>query len=134
MRGRFILLLAGVLAAGALPASPELQNVQVGGKIRIRGNYYMNTYAGPAAAEVRWPASSLPARPIGGPFAAGGGNGLGVVSLSDWDNRGSDATYVAQRPRFLIVQQRQRGQKFSLQRLPSRNPARHTLGKVRVFE
>lgn len=49
------LLLAALAMALALPAFAELQNVTVGGEIRIRANYYSGLFATPTGAEVRWP-------------------------------------------------------------------------------
>jgi hypothetical protein len=86
----------------SVTAVAELQNVQVGGQIAIRGNYYVNTFTGPAPAEIRWPAFWLPARPIGGPFAAGGGNGLGAVSFFRWDDDGNDSKFVEQRTKLNV--------------------------------
>lgn len=40
MRITLSVLLAGLMAGVAVPAFAELQNVQVGGSLRIRGNYY----------------------------------------------------------------------------------------------
>ena len=56
------------LVAIAMPAFAELQNVQIGGELRIRGNWYMNAYAQPNNT-LRWPAIGgvnwLNARSIG---------------------------------------------------------------------
>ncbi|MBI4557806.1 MAG: alginate export family protein [Candidatus Hydrogenedentes bacterium] len=92
MRKITVIVAAACLLISSGLAYAELQNVVVGGKIRIRGNYYASDYTGPAAAEVRWPAGLLPGRPIGGPF-----NALGAVSFSDWDDDGNDAKYIEQR-------------------------------------
>ncbi len=83
-----------LLVACTGTALAELQNVQVGGEIRIRGNYITNglvrnTLLG--IPEVRWPAAFLTGRAIGGPGAAGGYNGLGVVSPVKWyDSNGGE--------------------------------------------
>ncbi|HOD51386.1 MAG TPA: alginate export family protein [Candidatus Hydrogenedentes bacterium] len=102
---RRVLCLLLVLACTG-SALAELQNVQVGGEIRIRGNFITNglvrtTFMG--IPEVRWPASLLTGRPIGGPGAAGGFNGLGIVSPVKWsDTDGGDVGFVEQRTRLNI--------------------------------
>lgn len=93
-----------LLVACTGTALAELQNVQVGGEIRIRGNYITNglvrnTLLG--IPEVRWPAAFLTGRAIGGPGAAGGYNGLGVVSPVKWyDSNGGNFGFVEHRTRL----------------------------------
>jgi hypothetical protein len=65
----------------------DLQNVQVGGIIEMRGRYIHNSFnsgqTGPGPTlEIRGPASWFPKRPIG--------NALGVAGLLDWDDNGND--------------------------------------------
>ncbi len=79
------------------PALAELQNIEVGGEIQIRGNYIRDTFTGPAPMEVRWAPPLLGKRPIGGPFA-----NLGVVSITDWDDRGSNLKMVEHRTRLNV--------------------------------
>ncbi|MCP4641011.1 MAG: alginate export family protein, partial [bacterium] len=78
-----------VLVAGS--AYAELQNVQVGGQIRIRGRYWRNGWNGPR--ETRIPNSFLPGRPIG--F-------LGASSVYDWDDDGHNRTIVEQRTSLYV--------------------------------
>ena len=102
MRKSFLVILAAVLVAGAMPAVAELQNVIVGGEIRIRGNYYSNTFASPTGRALRWPslagADWLMARPIG----TGAGNGVGILSPFSWDNKGNSLSFVEQRTRLSV--------------------------------
>ncbi len=69
--------------AGA--AYAELQNVEVGGELRIRGRYYMNTYNGGNTVgprlEVRIPNQWLTGRPIGA---------NGTDSLYQWNSNRPD--------------------------------------------
>jgi hypothetical protein len=88
--------LAAVLCATALPAAAELQNVIVGGQIRIRANYYRNAYT--TVPRIMWPAEFLPGRAIGGGLF--GGND--VVSIFDWDDNGNDLDFVEQRTRLNV--------------------------------
>ncbi|HPO86092.1 MAG TPA: alginate export family protein, partial [Candidatus Hydrogenedentes bacterium] len=85
-------------------AFAELQTVQVGGELRIRANYYMNTFTSPGAARLRWPAlagfNTLSARPIG--TFGGIGNGIGILSPFAWDSEGNDLDYVEQRTRLNV--------------------------------
>jgi len=102
MRKTLLVTLAAVLVAGA--AFAELQTVQVGGELRIRANYYMNTFTSPGAARLRWPAlagfNTLSARPIG--TFGGIGNGIGILSPFAWDSKGNDLDYVEQRTRLNV--------------------------------
>ncbi len=83
---RLLILVGALLLSGA--AWAELQNVTVGGEIRVRGRYYMNTFndrnpgqAGAIGREVRIPNFFLAKRPIGP---------NGVSSLFDWDSERAD--------------------------------------------
>ena len=95
-----------VLLACAGTALAELQNVQVGGEIRIRGNYIANGLVRTSQQgipEIRWPAAFLPGRAIGGPGAAGGFNGLGIVSPVKWSgHHGGNLGFVEQRTRLNV--------------------------------
>ncbi|MFA6240231.1 MAG: alginate export family protein [Candidatus Hydrogenedentales bacterium] len=59
----------------------ELQNVQVGGEIRMRYRYYRNVFEQDFSNTVRIPGDFLPKRPIGA---------SDVFSLFDWDAEGPD--------------------------------------------
>jgi hypothetical protein len=90
----FVCVLAVFLAAGA---QAELQNVQVGGQLHIRGYYWRNTFnptSGVALTQpmVRWPGAFLPKRPIGDWVG-----GQTVTSYYDWDSRGSDYKFIQTR-------------------------------------
>ena len=105
MRKIIMLTVLVALAATAMPALAELQTVQVGGEVRLRGNWIRNMYAtpgpwrrqamGPALVERRW-GSGLWQRPIGGPF-----NGLGVYSMYGWEDR-PDVKVIEQRTKLNV--------------------------------
>ena len=97
MRRMLVLLVAAVLTAAAMPATAELQNVEVGGEIHIRGNWIHNTLTSPAPTEVRWARNNLWQRPIGGPFAA-----LGVLSPLMWSDRSHNTKLVEMRTRLNV--------------------------------
>jgi len=88
------------LVAIAMPAFAELQNVQIGGELRIRGNWYMNAYAQPNNT-LRWPAIGgvnwLNARSIGTGFNK---NFPGILSAFSWDDNGNDTKNFEQRTRL----------------------------------
>ena len=87
------------VAVVAVPAMAELQNVQVGGEIRIRANYYSNIAADGTGAKIIWPNFFLPRRAIG----TGAGNGVGIVGgiLFDDDSTNS-LDFVEQRTRLAV--------------------------------
>jgi hypothetical protein len=75
----------------------DLENVTVGGQIRIRGNYWMHSFNSgdnPTLVryETRWPAEFVRGRPIGSYLG-----GQTIVSHFDWDSRGPDYRIVEQR-------------------------------------
>ncbi len=75
------LLLALVLGGQAFA---ELEQVSVGGEMRIRGRYYINTWAQPfVSRQERVPVGWVNRRPVGG---------TGVSSLFSWDNDQADWT------------------------------------------
>ena len=82
--GRVVCVALALLLVGSVYA--ELQNVEVGGEIRIRGRYWRNAWAGGAVA--RMPLQSVGRRPVGA---------FGLNSLYDWDDRGNDLSFVEQR-------------------------------------
>ena len=81
---RWMCLVVGMLLASS--AYADLQNVQVGGELRIRGRYWNSAWTGTPVAAM--PVASFGKRPIG-PF--------GNNSVYDWSNRGSDMKFVEQR-------------------------------------
>ncbi|MBI5091723.1 MAG: alginate export family protein [Candidatus Hydrogenedentes bacterium] len=98
MRKSLTILLAVAFIVAALPAAAELQNVVVGGSIKIRGNYLMNGFASPGPVEVRWPGFFLPARAIGDRI---GGNT--VTSIYSWnEDRSNDLTNIEQLTRLNV--------------------------------
>ncbi len=108
MRKALLVFAAAMLVA--VPAMAELQNVIVGGEVRIRANYYMSTFGD--TPEIRWPGAFLPARPIGlhiglpagQPFAGVfGGFGNSVVSNYDWNDKGNDLDFVESRVRLNVA-------------------------------
>ncbi len=103
-KAAMIVLFAAVIAI-AVPATAELQNVQVGGSIQIRGSYYSNlTPDGNAPGalantQIIWPNFFLPNRPIG----SGAFNGAGIVSAFSWDDEDSNSvSFVEQRTRLNV--------------------------------
>jgi len=104
------------LAAFALPAQAELQNVTIDGSIQIRGNWYNNTVVGPGGTGVaagvggapfggvglRIPGQFLPGRPIGS--LASGGFGLNAVSsIISGDSDEPNDSFVEQRTRLGVT-------------------------------
>ncbi len=86
-----------------LPAIAELQSVTVGGELRIRGNYWRNTFNTTSQPvlignNVRWNANVLRGRPIGDPVG-----GQTIISYFDWDSAGDDYSLVVQRARLNIT-------------------------------
>lgn len=82
------LLLTGLCVLFVVSAYAELQNVEVGGEIQLRGRYYRNGFTTGLAREARLPAGLFPTRAFG-PF--------GLTSMFDLDDRGNDLTFVEQR-------------------------------------
>jgi Alginate export len=84
---RTVCLVLALMVMGT--AYAELQNVEVHGRIDIRGRYYRNAFndgPGRPAPEVRIPAALLPGRAIG--------SALGVTSIMDWDSADHDWKWV----------------------------------------
>jgi hypothetical protein len=80
-----------VVLAFSAAAAAELQNVQVGGIIEMRGRYILNSFNngrvgfGPTP-EIRGPAAWFGKRPIGHP--------LGVISVVNWDKKGHNWAFA----------------------------------------
>jgi hypothetical protein len=73
----------GLLVADTAVA--ELQNVQVGGELRMRYRYYNNAFvSGANRRQTRIPNTMLPKRPVGP---------TGVSSIFSWDNKGHDWSF-----------------------------------------
>jgi hypothetical protein len=84
-------LLALVLAAifvSAAPAFAELQNLTVGGSIRIRGNWY-SASAHESRDPLRWPADAIPFRAVGPTNP--------ITSAFSYSDRGHNHRWVEQR-------------------------------------
>lgn len=85
----------GLILGLAFGAQAELQSVQVGGEVRVRGRYWNNNYsnavAGPATP--RYVGHSFANRPLG-PF--------GLNSRFDFDRAGNDLAYVEHRTRLNV--------------------------------
>lgn len=88
MRRNIALLIIGVTILSALPAFAELENVMVGGQIRIRGRYWSDAWAGNVSPVARLPLGAFNKRALGR---------YGVDSLYDFDDRGADLKFVEQR-------------------------------------
>ena len=92
MKAFWSTIIALIISGGAVA---ELQSVQVGGEVRIRGRYWNDNYAnavnGPATP--RYGGFSFANRPLG-PF--------GLNSRFDFDDAGHDLAYVEQRTRLQV--------------------------------
>lgn len=95
MSRKMLCLLGLALLCAATPALAELNQVEVGGSLRLRFNYINNQLAVPAPTIQHGPLATL-GRPIGGPF------GPAVGSLYDWDDAGQDYSAVEQRTRLHV--------------------------------
>ena len=103
VRARTPLILALLVASIAMPVWAELQNVEVGGEVRIRGNYISNWATTSAPVEVRFPATALVGRAIGEFFSGvPANNGLGVVSPYGWDNDNARLKFLEQRTKLNV--------------------------------
>ena len=99
MRKSMFLVLAAVVVLAATPALAELQNVIVGGQIRIRGNYYKNVTTNVVRDNLFWPAGLLSGRSIG---TGQNYNARGVEGLIGWDRKEHSLGYVEQRTRLNV--------------------------------
>ena len=91
MRSTLILIVAALIVV-AMPAFAELQNLTVGGAIRIRGNYW-DTASGETVNAVRWPTALIPQRAVGptNPITS---------AFSFSDDQGHSTSFVEQRTRI----------------------------------
>ncbi len=87
-----VFLLTWALASTAMA---ELQSVEVGGSIRIRGRHWDNNYSRSfiGTGTPRYVGYNFAARPLG-PF--------GLLSRFDFDSRGEDFTFVEQNTRLYV--------------------------------
>ncbi|HNT87583.1 MAG TPA: alginate export family protein, partial [Candidatus Hydrogenedentes bacterium] len=93
---KYALIVATIaLVTVAVSAVAELQQVSVGGSIRIRGNYVHNELTGPLP-QLRWAPPLLGKRPIGGPFNPA------VASIYHWDDDGPAYSSVEMRTRLHV--------------------------------
>jgi len=95
--GRFLVAaITLVVAFTSMPSWAELQNVEIGGEIRIRGRWWLNIWDEGANGN-RWvnrvAGGNFPARALGYDSAARIG---GIWSRFEWDGRGPDYKYVEQ--------------------------------------
>jgi len=88
--GSIVMLLACLLACPR--ALGQLERVEVGGEIRILGEYYRNVET--PGDGLRWPANWLLGRPVG--------NGPDIFSGFGWDNHGPGLSLVTQWTRLHI--------------------------------
>ena len=84
MRKLLVLSVGVVLMGMSVAGYAELQNVTVGGQLEMRGRYHHSTFTTGLAPEVRVPAGWLRGRSTGG----------NVVSIVDWDDRGTEWTFA----------------------------------------
>ena len=99
------LIITALICTGlVLSAGAELQNVCVGGEIRIMANYVTNWAAQPAPLAPRWAPGLLPKRPIGDFFSGAPANGgAGIWSPYSWDNDMSHGfDFVEQRTKLNV--------------------------------
>ncbi len=90
---RFGALIFVAVALAVAGAHADLQNVSVGGKITILGEYSNNTYM--RKTGLRWPASWLVGRPIGT-------EGNAIYSNFAWDNKPASYKQVSQWTRLHV--------------------------------
>ncbi len=95
-KGLLVLAVAAMMFCTA--ASAELQNVQVGGEVRIMGNWIPNWAVEPGPLEIRIPATQLFNRPIGDMVTRGAFNGAGILSPYAWGNT-NDLRLIEERTR-----------------------------------
>ncbi|MFO7975705.1 MAG: hypothetical protein R6V12_13840, partial [Candidatus Hydrogenedentota bacterium] len=93
------LVLAALVVLTATPAVAELQNVIVGGQVRIRGDYYMNTVTGIDSSNLQWGAGVLGGRSIG---TGQNFNLPGILGLRGWDDDENSLGFVEQRTRLNV--------------------------------
>lgn len=98
MRKSVLLIAVALLVVTALPAMAELQNVQVGGAVRIRYNYYSNTFASPGAFQLQIPNGWLSTRPIGD-LVTGANN---IFSPVSWNNESNATKFTEERTRLNV--------------------------------
>jgi len=110
MRKALLVLVLAVMVATSVPAFAELQNVLVGGSIRIRGNYWTSGF-GPDSWTARNPLfqwyTTNSFRGAGGNPAAGlrwapQPGRLAVTSPVDWDESGHSISFVEQRTKLNV--------------------------------
>lgn len=99
MRKHPLPVLALMLVLLTTPALAELQNVIVGGEIRIRGNYFTNLPTDINKPGLRWPADLLLGRSIG---TGEDFNVPGVVGLFGWDDGENALDFVEHRTRLNV--------------------------------
>jgi hypothetical protein len=98
MRNALLIALVAALALTSVPAFAELQNVTVGGDIRIRGSWYIDAFdsgnvVNMGQTRLRWPGAFLPRRAIGA---------ANVVSNFAWDDRANSLSFVEQRTKLNV--------------------------------
>lgn len=103
MRVRSLLIVSLLFVFVVLPVWADLQNVEVGGEVRIRGNYIANWAVTTGPVGVRFPPAALGGRSIGEFFSgAPAFNGLGVVSPFAWDDDMHKLKFLEQRTRLHV--------------------------------
>jgi hypothetical protein len=101
MRRLTILMCLVALVALASGAYAELQNVEVGGSLRIRGRYWMNGAAGvpgsgPGTGAILGGGGINPNTPLSR-FVSRALGPFGIGTRYDWDKDGDDLTFVEHR-------------------------------------
>ena len=104
MRHILALVLVAALVVVAMPASAEFQNLQIGGELRIRANWYSDLTPEPTGRYTAVPNIFMPFRGTGEPvlpFLAGPANA--VTSRFGFDDSGTHNTdFVEQRVRLSL--------------------------------
>jgi len=81
----------------SLDGSAGLQNVQVGGEVRIRGNYWYDTFNGGLAPGVVRPVARIASGFFTGRAIGDAMGGQSPTSFYDWDSAGADYRNTMQR-------------------------------------
>ncbi|HUW61750.1 MAG TPA: alginate export family protein [Candidatus Bathyarchaeia archaeon] len=109
MRKSLMVLIVAALAMTAMPSFAELQNVMVGGQIRIRGNWFDEAALPDSAVHnnrlfqwslVNWRPGIL--NPLAGARWFGVPGRAGVGSLFSWDDRGGKLSFTEMRTRLNV--------------------------------
>jgi hypothetical protein len=110
MRKSLVLLIVAALAMTAMPSFAELQNVLVGGQIRIRGNWFDEAALPDSQVHnnriFQWPLVNFwrpgNLNPMAGARWAGIPGRAGIGSLFSWDDKGGKLSFTEMRTRLNV--------------------------------